>query len=105
MDMNFAMNVERCIQIVLSSEYTLTLEALRSIFRQTAEIEVVVEAETISSVPKKVRELRPYVALMEFGGGNRAHGLRAAAEIAEQSPNTHILVLTTNSDPPFVRRM
>lgn len=99
------MDAERRTQIVLSSEYTLTLEGLRSIFRQTAEIEVVGEAETISAIPKKVRELRPDVALMEFGGASRAHGLRAAAEIVEQSPKTNVLVLTTNSDLPYVRSM
>jgi two-component system response regulator NreC len=99
------MNVKGSTQVVLSSDYAITREGLRSLLREAPEIKVTGEAETIAATPKKVRELAPDVALMELSGSSRTHGLRAVAEIAQQSPDAKIVVLTNNCDLPYVRSM
>ena len=99
------MTVEGSTQVVLGSDYAITREGLRSLLREAPEIKVIGEAETIVATPKKVRELAPDVALMELSGSSRTHGLRAVAEIVRQSPDAKIVVLTNNSDLPYVRSM
>ena len=90
---------------VLSSDDAITREGLRLLVGQASQIEIVGEADTIKATPEKVRELAPDVVLIEIGVPSRTQGLQAAATVADQSPETHTLVLTNNSDLPYVRSM
>jgi two-component system, NarL family, response regulator NreC len=99
------MNSSMPIRMVLASDDTITREALRSLFQQAPEVEIIGEADTIMATPEKVRERAPDVALIEVSVPSRAHGLRAAARIANQSFKTDVLILTNNSDVPYVRSM
>jgi two-component system response regulator NreC len=92
-------------RVVLASDHKIMRESLRSLFGQAAEAEIVGEAESVITAPEKTRELGPDVVLLEVGFPSRAHGLRAAALIADQSPKVRVLVLTNNSDVPYVRSM
>jgi two-component system, NarL family, response regulator NreC len=91
-------------RIVLASDDTIIREGLRSLFHQAPEVEII-GAQTIMATPKKVRELVPDVVLIEVSVPGRAHGLRAAINIAEQSPEARVVILTNNSDLPYVRSM
>jgi DNA-binding NarL/FixJ family response regulator len=99
------MNSQVTTRMVLASDYTITREGLSSLFRQSPEVKIIGEAERIMAAPAKVRELLPDVVLIEIGIPGRADGLRAAADIAQLSSNARILVLTNNSDLPYVRSM
>ena len=68
-------------------------------------IEIIGQVPSIPATPNKVRELVPDVALIEISVPNRAQGFQAAAKVANESPKTRIVVLTNNSDPPYVRSM
>jgi two-component system, NarL family, response regulator NreC len=92
-------------RVVLASDYKITREGLRSLFGRVAEVEIVGEAESVMAAPEKARELVPDLVLVEVGVPSRAHGLRAAALIASQSPQVRVLVLTDNSDVPYARSM
>jgi len=98
-------NSKMATRMVLASDDTITREGLRALFGQAAGIEIIGEAETIMATPKKVRELVPDVVLIEVSVTSRAHGLRAASAIINQSPKARVVVLTNNSDPPYVRSM
>jgi two-component system response regulator NreC len=91
--------------MVVASDYTLTRQGLRSLFRDAPEVAIVGEAETIASAPNRVKELSPDVVLIEIGVPGRAHGLRAVAEIGNHSPQARVVVLTNNSDLPYARSM
>ena len=93
------------IRLVLASDETITREALRSLFDQVPEIQIVGEAESLVAAPKMVRELLPEVVLIEVSVPGRAQGLRAAKNIAGQCSKTRVVVLTNNSDLPYVRSM
>jgi two-component system response regulator NreC len=97
--------VQMKTRVVLASDHKIMRESLRSLFGQAAEAEIVGEAEGVITAPEKARELGPDVVLLEIGFPSRAHGLRAAALIADQSPKVRVLVLTNNSDVPYVRSM
>lgn len=92
-------------RVVLASDHKITRESLRSLFGQAAEVEIVGEAESVITAPAKARELVPDVVLLDVGLPSRAHGLRAAALLADQAPKVGVLVLTDNSDVPYVRSM
>ena len=91
--------------MLLASEDTITREGLRSLLRQAPDIDIVGEAETLAAVPKRVLECAPDLTLLEISIPKRAHGLRAAADLAQQSPGVRIIVLTNNRDLPYVRSM
>lgn len=91
--------------MVLASDYSITREGLRSLFRHGAEIEIVGEATTILATPTVVRELAPDVALIDVGVLARERGLHAVAEIAHDSPKSRVIILTDNSDLPYARSM
>jgi DNA-binding NarL/FixJ family response regulator len=99
------MNSEVSTRMVIASDYTLTREGLRSLFREAPEVTIVGEGESIEVAPKRVKELVPDVVLIEISVPGRAPGLRAVAEIGNHSPEARIVVLTNNSDLPYARSM
>src|ERR1700757_3644915 len=99
------MNSQVTTRMVLASDDTITLEGLCSLFRRYPEVEIIGAAGRIMAAPTKARELLPDVVLIEIGVPGRADGLRAANDIAQQSSKARILVLTNNSDLPYVRSM
>jgi DNA-binding NarL/FixJ family response regulator len=99
------MNSEVSTRMVLSSDYTITREGLRSLFLQAPEVAIVGEAESVIATPKKVRELVPDVVLIEISGPGRAPGLRAVGEITEHSPAARVVILTSNSDLSYAHSM
>jgi two-component system, NarL family, response regulator NreC len=99
------MNSEVSTRMVLSSDYTITREGLRSLFLQAPEVAIVGEAESVIATPKKVRELVPDVVLIEISGPGTAPGLRAVGEITEHSPAARVVILTSNSDLSYAHSM
>lgn len=99
------MNSEVSTRMVLSSDYTITREGLRSLFRQAPEVAIVGEAESVIETPQKVREFLPDVVLIEISVPGRSFGLRAVAEIADDSPKARVIVLTNNDDLSYARSM
>ena len=99
------MNSEVSTRMVIASDYTLTREGLRSLFRDAPEVAIVGEAESIAITPHRVKELVPDVVLIEISSPGRAPGLRAVAEIGNHSPDARMIVLTNNSDLPYARCM
>ncbi len=92
-------------RILLASDDTITREGLRALFGRAPGVEIVGEAGSLTAASNKVRELLPDVVLIEIGVPGRAHGLRAATDIARQSSKARVLVLTNNNDLPYVRSM
>ena len=99
------MNSEVSTRMVIASDYTLTREGLRSLFREAPEVAIVGEAESIAITPNRVKELVPDVVLIEISSPGRAPGLRAVDEIGNHSPDARMIVLTNNSDLPYARSM
>jgi two-component system response regulator NreC len=99
------MNSEVSTRMVLSSDYTITREGLRSLFREAPEVAIVGEAESVIATPQKVRELVPDIVLIEISVPGRSPGLRTVVEIADHSPKAGVIVLTNNTDLPYARSM
>lgn len=92
-------------RVLLASDDTITRAGLRSLFLQAHGIGIIGEAKSMMDAPQKVRELAPDVVLIEITIPGRADGLRSATEIAQLSSKARVLVLTNNSDLPYVRSM
>jgi|SRR5579862_4366329 len=99
------MRPEVTIRVVLASDDTITREGLASLLRQAPGMEIIGQAHSMPATPKIVRQLAPDVALIEVSVPNRGQGLQAVAKVADESPETRIVVLTNNGDPPYVRSM
>jgi DNA-binding NarL/FixJ family response regulator len=82
------------IRIVIADDQTLVRDGFRMILDAQDDIEVVGEATDGLEAVACTRELRPDVVLMDIRMPGR-DGLEATREVLRESPQTHVLILTT----------
>jgi len=82
------------IRIVIADDQTLVRDGFRMILDAQDDIEVVGEAADGLEAVARTRELRPDVVLMDIRMPGR-DGLEATREVLCESPQTHVLILTT----------
>jgi DNA-binding NarL/FixJ family response regulator len=82
------------IRIVIADDQTLVRDGFRMILDAQDDIEVVGEAADGLEAVARTRELRPDVVLMDIRMPGR-DGLEATREVLRESPQTHVLILTT----------
>jgi DNA-binding NarL/FixJ family response regulator len=82
------------IRIVIADDQTLVRDGFRMILDAQDDIEVIGEATDGLEAVACTRELRPDVVLMDIRMPGR-DGLEATREVLRESPQTHVLILTT----------
>jgi DNA-binding NarL/FixJ family response regulator len=85
------------ISLLIADDHPVVRNGLRGIFTGDPEFEVLGEASSGVEAVALVLARRPNVVLMDLRmpGGD---GVTATRELAEQAPDTHVLVLTTYGD-------
>ena len=91
------------IRLVLADDQQLVRTALAALLDLEDDLEVVGQAGRGDELVDVVRDLEPDVALVDIEMPG-LDGLSAAAVLAEQSPGTKVLVLTTFGRPGYLRR-
>jgi two-component system, NarL family, response regulator NreC len=90
------------IRIVLADDHGVVRSGLRMLLDSEPDFEVVAEAANIEDARRYVRGHHPKVLVLDLNmpGGS---SLEAIPAIREESPATHIVVLTMQKEPAFAR--
>jgi DNA-binding NarL/FixJ family response regulator len=80
--------------VLIADDQTLVRDGFRMILDAQDDIEVVGEAADGLEAVAQSRELRPDIVLMDIRMPGR-DGLEATRELLRESPETHVLILTT----------
>ncbi len=91
------------VRLVLADDHAVVRSGLRMLLDSEPGFEVVAEASNIESAKRYVRGHRPDVLVLDLNmpGGS---SLEAIPVIREESPDTHIVVLTMQQEPAFARQ-
>jgi len=82
------------IRVLIADDQTLVRDGFRMILDAQDDMEVVGEAADGLEAVARSRELRPDIVLMDIRMPGR-DGLEATRELLRESPETHVLILTT----------
>ncbi len=89
--------------MVLADDHTLVRRGLSSLLAKDQSISVVGEAEDGRSLAKKVKNLKPDIALVDISMPF-LNGLDAIPRILRGSPHTRVIVLSMFSDDAYIAK-
>jgi two-component system, NarL family, response regulator NreC len=91
------------ITIVLADDHEAMRQSLRTLLDGEADLHVLAETDSLSSVLRDVHGHRPDVLVVDLGLSSGS-GLEMVSRLRAQAPATQLVVLTTNDDPSFAQR-
>jgi two-component system response regulator NreC len=91
------------IRVVLADDHSVVRHGLRQLLESSGGFSVAAEAVDVPSTLEAVRKWRPDVLILDLNmpGGS---SLDAVPELRQNSPGTHIVVLTMQNEPAYARR-
>jgi two-component system, NarL family, response regulator NreC len=92
------------IRIVLADDHAAMRQSLRMLLDSEADIDVIAETDSLTSVMGHVRARRPDVLVLDLGMPDGGSGIESLARLSKELRDTNIVVLTMNDDGPFARR-
>jgi DNA-binding NarL/FixJ family response regulator len=90
-------------RIVLADDHRLVRAGIRSLLEDIKGAEVVAEAEDGREALRLIEKHQPDIALLDIGMPGLG-GLEVAAQTAELSPGTRVVILSMHAAGPFVAR-
>jgi two-component system response regulator NreC len=90
------------IRVMIVDDHAILRAGLRMLINAQADMEVVSEAPDGEKAVQEARETKPDVALLDLTMP-RIGGMKALQEIARNSRETRVLVLTMHDDPAYLR--
>jgi DNA-binding NarL/FixJ family response regulator len=92
------------IRIVLADDHAAMRQSLRMLLDSEADIDVIAETDSLTSVMGHVRARHPDVLVLDLGMPDGGSGIESLARLSKELRDTNIVVLTMNDDGPFARR-
>jgi DNA-binding NarL/FixJ family response regulator len=84
----------KTIRLLIAEDQPMIRKSLVTLFEEQANVEVVAQAADGAEAIKLARAWRPDVALLDIKMP-RVNGIEATRRITEESPTTHVVILTT----------
>lgn len=97
-------NAGGSIRIILADDHAAMRRSLRQLLDGEADIDVIVETDSLSAVMTHVAARRPDVLVLDLGMSSRGSGIAALDKLNREMRDMSIVVLTTNDDPAFAKR-
>ena len=92
------------IRIALADDHAVVRTGLRLLLDAETGLQVVAEAGDVDGALRAVLGHKPDVLVLDLNMPGPQTSLEALADIAKRSPQTHVVVLTMQDDPGFVRQ-
>ncbi len=92
------------LRLLLVSDYRLSRTALRQMLVSVSDFEVVAETDTPGQAKDLAQRTSANVIILEITIPG-PHGLRTAAQMAEQVPGARVVVISSNENLTYVRSM
>ncbi|MEA2306872.1 MAG: hypothetical protein QOH43_4152 [Solirubrobacteraceae bacterium] len=92
------------IRIALADDHAVVRTGLRLLLDAEAGLQVVAEAGDVEGALRAVLGHKPDVLVLDLNMPGPQTSLEALSDLAERSPETHVVVLTMQDDPGFVRQ-
>jgi DNA-binding NarL/FixJ family response regulator len=92
------------IRVLIADDHRILREGVRALLANTADIEVVGEAEDGVEAIELCKKLDPDVAVLDIAMPGLG-GLEASLALRKEQPRTRILILTQYEEPEYVRRL
>jgi DNA-binding NarL/FixJ family response regulator len=91
------------IKVFIADDHKILRESLRILLSQQENIEVIGEAAGGLEAFEKIQTLRPEIAVLDISLP-QLNGLDLAARLAQEQPETKIVILTMHKSEEFVKR-
>jgi two-component system, NarL family, response regulator NreC len=91
------------IQVVVADDHALMRRSLRRLLESEHNIEVIAEADDLTSAAVHVHGHRPHVLVLDLGMAGMS-SLQAIGQLRERVPDTQIVVVTMEENPAFAQR-
>jgi two-component system, NarL family, response regulator NreC len=91
------------IRVVLADDHALIRRSLRLLLESEEGLEVVAEAEDLTTVLRHVHDRLPHVLVLDISMPDGS-GIETIRRLREEVPSTEIVVLTMEDGPAFVQR-
>jgi two-component system response regulator NreC len=88
------------IRVVLADDHALMLRSLRLLLEGERDVDVIAEADDLTSAERHVRDQSPHVLVLDLhlhGGSS----IEMIGRLREEAPDTQIVVLTMKDNPVF----
>jgi two-component system response regulator NreC len=91
------------IRVVLADDHALMRRSLRLLLDREEGVEVVAEADDLTTVMRHVHERQPHVLVLDLGmpGGSSIEAIR---RLREEVTSTEVVVLTMEDSPTFAKQ-
>lgn len=88
------------LRVLIVDDHGIVVTGIRTLLEDSADIEVVGEAQNGEEAILKVGELRPDLVLMDLTMP-KMNGIEATRRIKDEFPDTRVLILTMHDDEEF----
>lgn len=91
------------IRVVVADDHALMRRSLRRLLESAPNIEVIAEADDLTSAAAHVHGHQPHVLVLDLGMAGMS-SLQTISQLSDRAPDTQIVIVTMEENPAFAQR-